>query len=262
VRERDRNGGSQRTQINADEVENTMYRCSYVIGVKVWDRANRTILYDRGMRVCFDKQTGAIDVEPLDGWDDRLRGVEGRIREHFEANGKTVPGEKIRNAVREQLLRLGAQNMRGKAGGLYFVPKEYVDGADTRPTLPILEGLKGVLADLYGDEGDFWLIRMAGDEGEREMVRKHFVINANAQAEELTLKALNRVRAGKGQRAVREELVTNMWNERRQLLHAVEQYRSLVGVELADLEQNLKDLDAAIEELDKFAQSTRKEASA
>lgn len=258
VRERDRrNGGGRRTQINADEVENTTARCSYVIGVKVWDLANRSIEYDRGMRVCFDKHTSEITVEPLDGWDDKLRSVEGSIREDFEANAKTVPGQKIRNAVRAQVLKIGGQNLRRKAGGLYFVPKEYTDGDRAKPTLPVLEGLAGVLADLYGEDADFYMIRMAGDEGERAMVRKHFVINANSQASELAAKAINRVRAGKGQRAVREELVTNLWNERRKLMGAVEQYRELVGLEMQDIEGNLRDLDDALAQLQEFADGTR-----
>ena len=89
------------------------------------------------------------------------------------------------------------------------------------------------------------------------MVRKHFVINANEQARELAERAINRVRAGKGQRAVRTELLTNMWNERRRLMGAIEQFEQLVGLEMQDLEANVKDLDRALEELDKFAEESR-----
>ncbi len=251
-----------RIEITADEIKNTAASCAYQITSKVWDTARDVIEHEKGMRITFDKHTNEITVDELDGYDQRLRAVEGRIREDFDANAKTVPGQKIRNALRAQIHKVGGQNLRRKAGGLYFVPAEYAiaDGngsTKATPTKPVLDGLAGVLADLYGEDADFYTIPLVNDEGQRQMVRKHFVINANEQARELAERAINRVRAGKGQRAVRTELLTNMWNERRRLMGAIEQFEQLVGLEMQDLEANVKDLDRALEELDKFAEESR-----
>ena len=207
------------------------------------------------MRVEFTKSDSAIKFVPLDAYDSRMGELEAQIRSHFDANAKTVPGQKIRNAVREQLLKIGAQNLRRKAGGLYFVPKDYQPRGKrgTEPTLPILNALKGVLEELYGDRADFYVIPLANDEEMQAMVRKHFVINVAAQAEEMTLRALNRVRAGKGQRGVRQALVDNMRADQRMLLGAVHQFDELVTLEKANLVQHLADLEDALRKLEELA---------
>jgi hypothetical protein len=254
-RRRATSGAGDRMQVTADEVADNG-TCDYQIGVKVWDVANKVIEYRRDMLVTFDKRTSQITTDS-DGSDPRLREIEQAIRDHFDANAKTVPGQKVRNAVRATLLSLGAQNVRRKAGGVYFVPATYVrtrNGiGETVPTKPVLDGLHDVLADLYGDDADFHIIPLANADGEREMVRRHFVINANERAAALSLRAINRLREGSGKRAVRSDLMANLWNERRELLMAVEQFEELVSVEQKDLAANLRDLDASLRKLQEFA---------
>lgn len=254
------NTGGERMAITADEVADNS-TCDYQIGVKVWDVANKVIEYQRDMRVTFDKNTNAITVDDF-SHEPRLRAIEDAIRSHFDANAKTVPGQKVRNAVRQTLLRLGAQNVRRKAGGVYFVPTTYlvtVNGrGETHPTKPILDGLQGVLGDLYNGDADFHVIPFANAEGEREMVRKHFVINANERAAQLSMKAINRVREGSGKRSVRSDLLANMENERRELLFAVDQFKELVSVEQSDLEVTLRELDESMRKLREFADNEKK----
>jgi hypothetical protein len=254
-RRRATNGTGDRMQITADEVADNG-TCDYQIGVKVWDVANKVIEYKRDMLVTFDKQTAQITTDH-DGSDPRLSAVEQAIRDHFDANEKTVPGQKVRNAVRATLLRLGAQNVRRKAGGVYFVPATYMSTrngrAEALATKPVLDGLKGVLEDLYGGDADFHIIPLANADGEREMVRRHFVINANERAEALSLRAINRLREGSGKRAVRSDLMANLWNERRELLLAVDQFHDLVSIEEKDLKANLDELDKSMQKLQEFA---------
>jgi hypothetical protein len=247
-------GDGRRAEIRADEVENNG-ACSYQITVKVWDLKNVTIEHEKAMRVRFDKQASAISFDMLGFSDPRLRDLQKRIREHFDANAKTVPGQKIRNAVRAQLQAIGGQNLRRKAGGLYFVPMEWQPRGKRKrePTRPVLDGLKGVLEDLYGDRADFYVIPLANDEEMQAMVRKHFVINVVAQAEEMTLKALNRVREGKGARGVRQELLDNMRGDQRMLLGAVHQFDELVTLEKQNLTQHLADLENALRALENLA---------
>jgi hypothetical protein len=248
-------GSGDRMQITADEVADNG-TCDYQIGVKVWDIANKVIEYRRDMLVTFDKQTNDITVDDVSG-DPRLRAIEQQIRDHFDANAKTVPGQKVRNAVRATLLSLGGQNVRRKAGGVYFVPVTYMrtfNGVtESRPTKPLLEGMRDVLADLYGDDADFHIIPLANADGEREMVRRHFVINANERAAQLSMRAINRLREGSGKRSVRSDLMTNLWNERRELLMAVDQFHDLVEIEQKDLQANLRELDESLMKLQDFA---------
>jgi hypothetical protein len=243
----------QRAEIRADEVENNG-SCSYQITVKVWDLKGVTIEHEKAMRVRFDKQTNAISFDMLGYQDKRLHELQDRIRSHFEANAKTVPGQKVRNAVRATLLKCGAQNLRRKAGGLYFVPGTGVNERKREvPTKAVLDGLKGVLTDLYGDRADFYTIPLVNDDGQREMVRKHFTINANEKARELSAKAMSRVRQGRGQRGVRAELVTNLHQERRLLVAAVGDFEKLVEVERKDIQASLDELDLSLERLEELA---------
>lgn len=248
------NGGSKTVEVQVDQVFEDADECVYQITRMVRDKANKVIEHPKAMRITFNKQFSTIDVKALEDYD-ALRGLEDRIRKHFEKNGKTIPGQKVRNAVRDQLLRVGAQNVRRKAGGLYFVPKEHRigDQGQLEPTKPILDGLKGALEEAYGDRADFYMIPLANDSGMKEMVRKHFTINVNEQAAELTLKALNRVRTGKGERGVRSDLLANLYNERRRLANAVRDFDGLVKLEKKEIKANLKDLDDALAKLQDLA---------
>jgi hypothetical protein len=248
------NGGSKQVEVQVDQVYEDAKECVYQITRMVRDKANKVIEHPKAMRVTFNKDFATIDVEALEDYD-ALRGLEEQIRKHFEKNGKKIPGQKVRNAVRDQLLRLGAQNVRRKAGGLYFVPKEYRvgDAGETEPTKPVLDGLKGALTDAYGERADFYMIPVASDEGMKEMVRKHFTINVNEAAAELTQKALNRVRTGKGERGVRSDLLANLYNERRRLAASVRDFNGLVKLEQKEIKANLKDLDDALAKLQDLA---------
>lgn len=224
---------------------------AYQITVRRWDRVKKVIEHEKGMRVEFDKKTNAITIAQLDDFDPAMGKLATAIQAHFDANAKTVPGQKIRNAVRQTLLDIGAQNLRRKAGGLYFVPAEQPGTGIA--TKPILDGLAGVLEDLYDDLADFHVIPCANGEGEREIVAKHFAMNANEKAGELAEKAWARVRQGRGERGVRSDLVDNLNNERRALLGQIRHFEQLVQLERSDVDAKLDELDEALEKLDDLA---------
>lgn len=252
-----RRGDGERWEIAADEFENIPGRCAYQITMKRWDQAERVIEHEKAMRLTFDKATSVIEVTPLDGWTADLKRLEDAIRNKYRADVRdsTVTGNKIRNAIRELLLAIGAQNLRSpqRAGGVYFVPREYTTKTGQRKaTLPILEGLQGFVDNLYGERGNFHLVRCANDEGEREMVRKHFTVNVGARVDELREKLVERVRSGRG-RGVRQELIDNTLEEYRQIHFAIKDFDALVGVERSDLATKIGDLDAAIAKLREMA---------
>lgn len=246
-------GRDGKVEIAADEVEHNGV-CTYQVTRRVWDLANRSIEHEKAIRVTFDKATSDLTFERLHaGKDKAMDQIEGAIKANFDANAKTLPGQKIRNAVRHTLLKIGAQNMRRKAGGVYFVPREWRPNGKAKPTKPVLDGLAGVLEELYGDRADFHQIPLISGDAEKRMVAKHFALNVREKAEELTAKAINRVRAGRGERGVRAEMLTNLWNERRRLSQQVAQFEELVSVETQDLETYLQTLDGAITQLQDMA---------
>lgn len=255
TRRRGSNGSVKRVEVKVDEVLHNGRECVYQITRLVRDEQNAVIEWPKAMTLAFEKSSEDIHVRELEDYD-ALRGLEDAIRTHFKANTKTVPPKAIRGAVRELLLSLGAQNLRRKAGGVYFIPVEYLPAGQRKkaPTEPILTGLTESLAELYGDRADFYTIPLVNDEGAREMVRKHFTLNVSAQSEELLQTVVNRVRAGKG-RTVRADLIANLWNERRKISGAIDEFTSLVDLERGDLDKNLRDIDAAIAELQDLAET-------
>jgi hypothetical protein len=255
------NGGGL-VEVKVDEVLDNANECVYQVTRMVRDRAERLIDHPKAMRVSFTKATSEITVDALEDYD-ALRGLEESIREHVAKHGKSIHSQKIRNAIRDVLLKIGGQNLRRKAGGLYFVPVTYIKsdahgGAQqTLPTKPVLDGLHDFLADIYGDAADFYTIPLVNDEGAQEMVRKHFTINAGVKTRELLEDALQRLRQGRGERRVRQELLVRLHNERRRLGGAVDQFDSLVGVERKQIEQDLRDLDKALSDLQDLADAPK-----
>lgn len=249
--------GSGRVEVRADEVENNPKRCSYQITRVVWDLDNRVIEHEKALRLEFDKTTQKVRSERLDHYDPALNDLEDQVRDHYEKNMTNVPGAKVRNGVRAILLAAGGQNLRRKAGGLYFVPREIpgtgAKATEGTPTLPVLGGLAKVAEGLYGERGDVHTLPCVNGDGERAMVRKHVGINARDTAQKLAQKAFDRVRQSASDRAPRQDFLDNLWNERRTLLQGLEHFEELIGMEVADVGQSLAELDQALQELQTMA---------
>lgn len=241
--------GTGSVEVQVDEVVNDSVEIIYQITRMVRDKKQRVIEHPKAMTLAFDKALERIDVRQLEDYD-ALRGLEDAIRSHFKANTKTVHGQKIRNAVRDVILRIGGQNVRRKAGGLYFVPQEWTSDRGREETLPILDSLADLLHTLYGDRGDFYVIPAPDTDYMREMVGKHFQINALRESGDVLERAVQRVRAGKSTRGVRSDFKVNLINDYRRLAGALDQFEQMVGVERTEIEANLNDIAQAINDLD------------
>lgn len=209
----------------------------------------RQVDHPKGMVLRYDVATEDITVETEFEEYAPLRSLEDDVRKHFAKNAKT--SSKVRNAIREVLYNLGSTGLRGKAGGVYFVPIKDAKGNDT---LPVLRGLQKVLADLWGDRADLYLIPLISDDEANDMVAKHFAMSIAEQTREVTELALQRVRLGKA-RAPRKDLLANLHNKRRQLAGAIKQYEALVSLETDSISDNMEALDSAIEKLHELSES-------
>lgn len=239
-------------EIKVDEVLHNSAEVVYQVTRMVRDRAQKVIEHPKAMTIAYDKVADQIDVRELEDYD-ALSGLEDDIRKHYKANTKTVPSSKVRNFIRDVIHTLGGQNLRRKSGGLYFVPGEHRDAkGKPQPTAPTLDGLIGFVDELYGEDGDFYKIPLVGDEGAREMVRKHFMLNIREEARVTMERAVQRVRTGKG-RGVRADFVANLWNERRRIAGAIDEFDALVNVERSSVSEDLRALDDALQELQDLA---------
>jgi hypothetical protein len=91
------------------------------------------------MRVVFNKKTEDISFRPFTGevrdHAAEARRVADQIQEFYDKNGTRVTGARVRTVVRNFIREeaddkrgiegLSGQNLRGKAGGIYFVLAEY-----------------------------------------------------------------------------------------------------------------------------------------
>lgn len=245
---RRRNGVEVEIKVDvvADDPDEIVYQFTRMVR----DHAQKVIEHPKALTLAFNKALEQIEVRELEDYD-KLRGIEEAVREGFAQHAKDLSGQKIRNSIRDLLLRMGATNLRRKAGGVYFIPNDYLDGGQSAPTAPVLDGIAKFLDTMYEGDADFYRIPLAAEDAFKDMVGKHFMLNVNEALGATVEKAVNRLRQGKG-RGVRKDLMDNLRNERRRLFHMIEQYDSLVGLERTDIEANLRDLDKALNDLDQL----------
>lgn len=243
--------GSLRTIVTVDAVMETPTESVYQIGRRVVDRNERVVDHEKAMRVTFNKGDGeTMTFDPLDpAHYAALAGLEDQIRAFFEKNQTKVPGYKIRAVLRAYMVMLGATNLRRKAGGVYFVP---ADGKGT------LDDIQTALDKLYGERADLHTIPLVNDEGAREMIRKHFTINAVGQIDDLMAK-INEALHGDRKRAIRSDFLGNVAEQRRAITALRDQYQGLLQTELVDLASKIEDLD---DQMDKLADATQEAVAA
>jgi hypothetical protein len=230
---------------NSDEV---LYQLSQV--VRVLDE--QEIVYKRAMKVHFSKLTDEIkyrsigDVKRAD-----LAPLMSAIQDAFEANGKTVTGSKVRTLVRhyikddndeqDNMVGLGGENLRGKAGGVYFVLAKH---------LGQLENLAEMLHNLYEPHGRAYLyiVPLADGASERELVRRHLAQNSVAEMEEAMSKVAGLLREGR-QREVRENVVKYHYRKLERFRRHAAEYAAALNEEQADVQLHMDMLNKQVRKL-------------
>lgn len=247
-----RKGGSlvngHKTEVKVDEVTNQGPECIYQITRMVRDAANQVIDHPKAMTLIFNKpmadsgQTASgdcIQVKPRDpATFGALKGLADNILQDYDATvGVSVPGQKIRNAVRDTLHGLGAENLRRGSGGVYFVPK---DGVDT------VESLERVCTGLYGDAADFYYAPQVNVKGVQKMVAESHVRNVQDRAEGMLVKISERL---KNPNKVRKDLLTNLMQERRELGAHRRRYIEMLGQRQKLVTETMTMVDESLERL-------------
>lgn len=246
-----RRGGTQanghKVEVKVDEVTNLGDDCIYQVTRMVRDTNNRVIDHNKGMRLTLSKSkaeddpasSNCIKIEPLDkATYGAVKGLADKILDYYDNNQSTVPGNKVRNAVRDLILQLGGESLRRQSGGVYFVP---VGGVDT------LESVERILEKLYGVDADFHTWAQPSTKAVQKMVAQHHAMNVQSEADEMIARIIDRVKNSK--QKIRKDLLTNIVQQRRELGARRKQYVDILGTEQKLISEKLSILDDEIEKL-------------
>lgn len=232
-------------EVRAEQVLREGVEIVYQITRHVWDTEKRLIEHPKALRVTFNMADQALKFERLEGTRDE--GVEEKIRNHVEKNATKIPGHKLRTVLRHYIEEVGAENMRGNAGAVYFMPKmnpqkdgDVIDGRE------FVGNIIAMLRQVYGT-ADVHRVPCVNDEGQRAYLEQKFVENCSEDVEAFRDKALA-LAESKIQRArgFRKDAIENMISARERLDERKAKWEKILGREIQSLEQDMKLADAAL----------------
>lgn len=230
---------SRVTEIKVNKVLESADECVYQINRLIRDRDEKIIEHPKAMRLTFTTKDQGIVSEPLDAAEaEVLFGIDDRIREHFDANAKHISASKVRAAFRKTLEEIGGT--RVVRNGVYFVPRT---GHDT------LKALQHVLAEMYGADSsaELHLIPAADSASEKEIVAKHFTVNASKEADKLIAEVAHYLKDRDGD--VRSNKLKNIIAARRRLATSAGKFTDILDTELTLVDEKMAILDDQIETL-------------
>jgi hypothetical protein len=229
---------------NSDEV---IYQVSRVVR----DLHERVVQYPKALRVYFNKETLDIQMRPLGDLPRRdVLPIMEEIQDAYDANAKTVTGAKVRSLVRSYLRSdrdegarqygLSGENLRGKAGGVYFVLARFASE---------LERLGEFLDNVYPDHRAYlYTVPMADGASEREMIRRAHAQNAVAEMEAAMAEAAALIR-GDRERAVRENVLKHHWGRLEQAKRRAAMYADALKEEQESVTTHLDLLNRQLRKL-------------
>ena len=238
------------TETTVAPVNETPEDCVYQITQLKRDLNERVIEYPKAMRVIFNKLSEELHFNPLgDVPRTDLLPIMEAIQDYFDKNGAKVTGARVRTVVRGYLRNepdetrgiegLSGENLRGKAGGIYFIPAK---------NIVQLQALSEALNELYGGRAYLHAVPMADGASERELIRRHHVANTRQEMLEAMGEVKDLLRADRG-RAPRTDVVANQFARYQALKRRAILYKDL----LKDEQEEINDMAAVLsKQLDKL----------
>lgn len=210
----------------------------YQISTTVRDLEEQVIDYPKAMRVTFNKHTERIGFKPLGGVErGEVVALMSAIEDYYEQHAKHITGAKVRTLVRnylrdepdEQSSRVGlsGENLRGKAGGIYFVMAKHKDQ---------LDALADMLDELYRGGAYLHSVPMADTASEREIIRRHHAANTREDLKEMIATTKGLLSAERD-RAPRSDSVAFQWTQFHRMQRKVAAYKELLGDEIEEIDQ-------------------------
>jgi hypothetical protein len=233
------------TQTDVVDVVNSEEEIVYQISRVVRDADNKVVDYPKALRAVFSKAHETIAFKPLGGVsrDDVLPMMNG-VQDYYDQNAKTVTGNKVRGIVRnfiqadsdEQSHRVGlsGENMRGQAGGVYFVLERYSEE---------LDGLAQALDELYpASRAYLYSVPLADGATERELIRRHHVASSLDDAKKAIADVAKLLRSDRLV-DVRGDVRAHHWGK----LHGMKRRVAMYGQALKDDEAEVQDVMTMLE---------------
>lgn len=201
----------------------------YQVSTLKRDLAENVVDYPKALRVIFNKDDEEIRFNPLREVPraDVLPVMEA-IQEFYDKNASKVTGARVRAVVRNYLKSspseergvdgLNGENLRGKAGGIYFIPARHRDQ---------LQALAETLDELYKGKAYLHYIPLADSASEREIIRRHHVANTQAEMKE-AIQELREILDQPRDRAIRSDVAKNHLARYHALRRRIAEYTAIL----------------------------------
>lgn len=208
----------------------------YQVSRLVRDADEQIIEYAKAMRVVFNKVTLRISFNPLGGAAraDTLD-IMTEIEDFYDKHQTRVTGAQVRTIVRRYLSEerdeqsqrdgLGGLNLRGKSGGIYFVPSKHGDRLDE---------LAEVLEELYPNRAYLHKVPMADTADEREIVLRHHLESVKGEISEAMTKTRELLSPERDRRP-RSDAVEFELARHRRLQQRIHEYEQILQGDADDL---------------------------
>jgi hypothetical protein len=237
-----------KTETDVREILENGELVEYQISRVTRDLGEHRIVYQAAIRVWFTKATEEIDMRPLGDVPTREAfAIMDAIKAAYDAASETVPGSKVRTIVRHVLkdepddnpVGLSGENLRGKAGGIYFVLARHQYD---------LERLSTVLWGLFpGPSGRAYLhmVPLADGASERELIRTHHAMNSIGEIDEAMFDLAKLLREDEGskaagtgrKRAVRDNVLKHHTDRVEKLGLRLTRYADALDGEVSDVQK-------------------------
>lgn len=212
--------------------------CVYQISREVRDLDERLVEYAKAMTVTFSKKTDDVKFKPLGGIArSDLMDMELEISTYMDQNSAKVTGAKVRSVVRNYLRStpdeqrgidgLSGENLRGKAGGIYFIPAAAVEE---------LTAMSEALSELYPGRAYLHAIPMADNATEREIIRAHHIANTRQEMKEAMAEVKGLLSPDRD-RAPRSDSVAHHWARFNALQRRAAQYAEVLEDEQDEIRE-------------------------
>lgn len=231
-----------------ENAEDVIYQVSRVVR----DAQERLVEYPKALRVWYSKVTADIQGKKLGDTPTReALDMLNEIQEAFEKNGKQITGAKVRSLVRSYIkedtdeqagtIGLSGENLRGKAGGVYFVLDKFT---------PDLEKLAEFLEELYTPKGRAYMhmVPLADGASERELIRRHHVTNCMDEMQEAIGEVRELLREDR-ERGVRSNVAAHHWSKLQRFRRRAAAYNEALHEEQEELNTHLELLNRQLRKL-------------
>lgn len=231
-------------------VRETPEDCIYQVSRLTRDLDERVVEYLKLVRVIFNKKTDEVNFNMLPGAPrSECLPIMEAVEDFMEKNGGKVTGAKVRGIVRNYIKEepderrniegLSGENLRGKGGGIYFVPERHFEQ---------VKALSEMLQELYKGKAYLHAIPLADGAGERDLIRAHHTSNVRQEMVEL-LGELRGLNSSDRERNPRSDVIANKWAQFHTLARRASRYKDIIQDDVAELQDMASILKRQLDQL-------------